>query len=198
MSKKIHAILLNKSKSHFNHIKKIIETNGILTLEPDKEGLFIHMARLVINQQLSTKAARTIWLRIAKDIKKHSKYKTSLNIHKLKNLSSFGLSKNKTKAIICLKQAFLDKQIVEEKILESTHSRITQTVNKIWGFGDWSADMIAMFYCGLPNIWSNGDLALNKGLTILCEKENTKKEEILEHYKPHLSYLALHIWKHLD
>ena len=106
--------------------------------------------------------------------------------------------KNKTKAIICLKQAFLDKQIVEEKILESTHSRITQTVNKIWGFGDWSADMIAMFYCGLPNIWSNGDFALNKGLTILCKKENTKKEEILEHYKPHLSYLALHIWKHLD
>ncbi len=198
MSKKIHRILLNKSKSHFNHIKKIIETNGILTLEPDKEDLFIHMARLVTNQQLSTKAARTIWLRIAKDIKKHSKYKTSLNIHKLNNLSSFGLSNNKTKAIICLKQAFLDKRIIEEKILKNSHSQIIQTVNNIWGFGDWSADMIAMFYCGLPNIWSNGDLALNKGLTILCKKENAKKEEILEYYKPHLSYLALHIWKYLD
>jgi DNA-3-methyladenine glycosylase II len=198
MSKKIHSILLNKSKSHFDHIKKIIETNGALTLEPSKEDLFIHMARLVTNQQLSTKAARTIWLRIVKDIKKHSKYKTSLNIHKLNNLSSFGLSHNKTKAIICLKQAFLDKQIIKEKILENTHPQITQTVNNIWGFGDWSADMIAMFYCGLPNIWSNGDLALNKGLTMLCKKENSTKEKILEYYKPHLSYLALHIWKHLD
>ena len=119
MSKKIHKILLNKSKSHFNHIKKIIETNEILTLEPSKGDLFIHMARLVTSQQLSTKAARTIWLRIVKDIKKHSKYKTSLNIHKLNNLSSFGLSNNKTKAIICLKQAFLDSELLKKKFLKA-------------------------------------------------------------------------------
>jgi DNA-3-methyladenine glycosylase II len=72
------------------------------------------------------------------------------------------------------------------------------SITGLWGFGDWSAEMIAIFYLGRTNIWSEKDLILNKGINQICEQCELTPHELLEIVDPYQSYLALHIWRYKD
>jgi len=71
-------------------------------------------------------------------------------------------------------------------------------ITKLWGFGDWSAEMIAIFYLGKTNIWSEKDLILNRGIHELCDKSEINPEKLLALMNPYQSYLALHLWRDKD
>ena len=73
-----------------------------------------------------------------------------------------------------------------------------KTITSLWGFGDWSAEMIAIFYLGKTNIWSEKDLILNKGINQICDQCKLTPDELLKIVDPYQSYLALHIWRHKD
>ncbi len=73
-----------------------------------------------------------------------------------------------------------------------------QCITNLWGFGDWSAEMIAIFYLGRTNIWSEKDLILNKGINEICSESNITPDELLKLIDPYQSYLALHIWRNKD
>ena len=58
----------------------------------------------------------------------------------------------------------------------------------------WSADMLAIFFVALPDVWPAGDGAVDRGIrALLPRRRHTGKAAAL--YRPHRSYLALHIWR---
>jgi DNA-3-methyladenine glycosylase II len=199
MSDFIHEFLLEKSASEFKDLNGLIRQNGQLTLEPRSGPLFDYMARLAAGQQLSGKAARSIWSRV---ITASSEEDCDLiSFCKEKNFSrlrSCGLSSNKVKALYCLKNALLVAEISEEKLRKADYPGVVQLVERIWGFGPWSADMTALFYCGLPDVWSEGDTSLKKGIDKLSGSDPDRKEYLLACCSPYRSFLALHIWKGID
>ena len=73
-----------------------------------------------------------------------------------------------------------------------------KSIKSLWGFGDWSAEMIAIFYLGKTNVWSNGDLMLKKGIDEICEDSEITPQELVDLVDPFQSYLALHIWRNKD
>lgn len=196
MSKAIHKALLSKSANKFTHANNLFIGNGVLYLTKSEDDLFKHMVRLVCSQQLSLKAANTIWSKIIHQIQ-YDKLSLADICNKgyEESLRKCGLSGNKVKALQGLKLAFDRGDISKEVIIKSSHAQILEIICKLWGFGPWSGDMVAMFYCGLPDVWSNGDLILNKGIEKLTEKETTTSEQFLAHFSPFKSFLALHIWK---
>ena len=200
MSKLIHKHLLKLSSEHCKPLEAIIKSNGIIRIDITEDlELFDCLAQTVCEQQLSYKAAKNIW----------SKIKSSSQTRKLALIDYFdskyinsirkdGLSKNKIKSIMGAKKAILEKNITLEKLSAMDEQDYRQCITSLWGFGDWSAEMIAIFYLGRTNVWSEKDLILSKGINEICSKSNITPDELLKLIDPYQSYLALHIWRNKD
>jgi len=200
MSKVIHKQLLKISKGHCRPLEAIIKSNGVIRIDiPENLELFDCLAQTVAEQQLSYKAAKKIW----------SKVKSSSRKRKLRLIDYFdseyinsirkdGLSKNKIKAIIGAKKAVIDQKITLDKLSAMDNEEYRQCITSLWGFGDWSAEMIAIFYLGRTNIWSEKDLILNRGINEICAESDITPDQLLKLIDPYQSYLALHIWRNKD
>jgi len=96
------------------------------------------------------------------------------------------------------KKAVNDGLISLEKLEQLSYDDYKKLIKSLWGFGDWSAEMIAIFYLGRTNVWSDGDLMLSKGINEICLYTETSPQELVDLVDPFQSYLALHIWRHKD
>ena len=200
MTQKIHNHLLKTSAEYCKPLALIIKANGVINIEiPTDLELFDCLAQTVVEQQLSYKAAKSIW----------NKIKTSSKERNIKLIDYFdtkyiacirkdGLSENKIKAIFGAKKAVNDGEITLKRLSKMDDTEFKKSITNLWGFGDWSAEMIAIFYLGRTNVWSEKDLILNKGINQICDQCELTPNELLELVDPYQSYLALHIWRNKD
>jgi len=200
VTQKIHNHLLKLSTDHCKPLASIIKANGPINIEiPTNIELFDCLAQTVVEQQLSYKAAKSIWNKIKtsseeRNIKLIDYFDTKYTA----NIRKDGLSENKIKAILGAKEAVNDGEITLKGLSEMNDIEFKTSITGLWGFGDWSAEMIAIFYLGRTNIWSEKDLILNKGINQICEQCELTSHELLELVDPYQSYLALHIWRYKD
>lgn len=200
MTDKIHNHLLKISAEHCKPLAAIIKANGVINIEiPTDIELFDCLAQTVVEQQLSYKAAKSIWNKIktsseGRNIKLIDYFDSKYVAHIRKD----GLSENKIKAILGAKEAVNGGEITLKGLSEMNDIEFKASITGLWGFGDWSAEMIAIFYLGRTNIWSEKDLILNKGINRICEQCELTPHELLEIVDPYQSYLALHIWRYKD
>ena len=200
MSKKAHNYLLKTGDKYCPLLSKIVTQNGVITIDvPKNLDVFDCFAQTVVEQQLSYKAAKSIWRKVtdsAKDMNiKLIDYFDEKNFELIK---INGLSQNKIKSIMGAKEAINNGSISMNIIQELPYKEYKDLVKSLWGFGDWSAEMIAIFYLGRTNVWSDGDLMLKKGIEEICENSSITPDELVELVDPFQSYLALHIWRHKD
>ena len=199
MSKEIHEKLLEKSENKHSYIYRIFKKNGVIYLKKSNRDLFEYMFNLICSQQLSTKAAENIWKKVEQLASKNGMSFIQLcDPDHYEDIKTCGLSKNKIKAILLLKKAFEEKRISKKMYLRMDSIEMSENIQKLWGFGPWSADMIAMFYFGKSNIWADGDLILNRMIRRISFHEKIEYDMLLKHYEPYKSYLALHFWKASD
>jgi len=78
------------------------------------------------------------------------------------------------------------------------HDDIVKEITKLWDFGQWSAEMVSIFFYPQPDVWSNKDAALTRGVAFLTENNKSHEDAILNVVTPYKSYLALHIWRGID
>lgn len=196
---KIHAKLIKIAKSHHPALADIIKVNGALSLEPsDEKDLFNFLARTVTGQQLSVAAARTIWDRLGEFSSKKNTSLQALSVSKNEEkLRACGLSKNKIKALISLRDSFKAGDISHAKIIQADYEDIISLITSLWGFGNWSADMAAMFYVRHPDVWPIGDAAIVRGVKKYLD-DSVSMNDVADKYSPYRAYLARHIWKALD
>ena len=200
MTHKIHNHLLKISSKYCKPLESIIIANGVINIEiPKNLELFDCLAQTVVEQQLSYKAAKSIWnqIKISSEQRK-IKLIDYFDAQYITDIRNDGLSENKIKAILGAKQAVQIGGITLKGLSEMNDIEFKRTITDLWGFGDWSAEMIAIFYLGKTNIWSEKDLILNKGINQICDQCELTPDELLEIIDPYRSYLALHIWRHKD
>ena len=199
MSKQIHQILMSKYSNN-KTVTRVLETNGCLVLKKKKGGdLFLHLSRTVTGQQLSKVAANTIWGRIESLADKRSCDIYSLfEDRNFSLLRGCGLSKSKIRAILELRSALENGAISNEIYDTQDQNVIISEISKLWGFGRWTAEMSALFFFGLPDVWAEQDAALKRAITEVSNLENTSSSSIVKKAAPYRSYLALHLWKAND
>ena len=152
-----------------------------------------------MEQQLSYKAAKSIWKKVTDSASNmNTKLIDYFDERNLKIIKDNGLSQNKIRSIMGAKEAIINGSISMNIIQELPYDEYIDLVKSLWGFGDWSAEMIAIFYLGRTNVWSDGDLMLKKGIKEICENSSITPDELVELVDPFQSYLALHIWRHKD
>jgi len=200
MSLAAHQHLLQIGEEHCPLLNKIVSNNGVIEIKVDRSiDTFECLAQTVVEQQLSYKAAKSIWNKIKSTSKEMEL--DLIDYFDEENgllLRKNGLSQNKIKSIMGAKEAVNNGLITLHKIKSLEFEEYKKLIKSLWGFGDWSAEMIAIFYLGRTNVWSDGDLMLKKGINEICENSDITPQELIEMVDPYQSYLALHIWRHKD
>ena len=200
MGREIHSHLIEVSKKHCKPLQKLLQKNGVIEINvPKNFPLFDCLTQTVIEQQLAYAAAKTIWQRLNNAAS--SADQTLFQFCNQKNratLKKIGLSGNKIKAILGARSAIKNGDLNADDLSVMNYEKLHKTITSLWGFGNWSVDMIAIFYYGMTNIWSDQDLILNRGIKSLCEKTDLSPEDLLQLVNPYQSYLALHIWRYKD
>ena len=200
MSKKAHVHLLKIGNKYCPSLRDIVSKNGIISIDvPENLDVFDCFAQTVVEQQLSYKAAKSIWRKVIESAENMNiKLIDYFDEKNFKLIRENGLSQNKIRSIMGAKEAINNGSISMNIIQELPYEEYKDLVKSLWGFGDWSAEMIAIFYLGRTNVWSDGDLMLRKGIEEICENSSITPQELVKLVDPFQSYLALHVWRHKD
>ena len=199
MSKQAHEFLLATSKGHNSGLFNIINRNGQLDVpKGETDRAFEFLFKTCVGQQLSVKAVSSIWGRVIELSEALGVTLLELADEKYSNkLRSCGISNNKIKSIINLRNRFYSEPGLSAEIYSADYKGDVDLICSNWGFGIWSADMCAMFFCGLEDVMPKGDVAINNGLLSLFKNTEDTNADI-ELYSPFKTHLCLHIWRALD
>jgi DNA-3-methyladenine glycosylase II len=73
------------------------------------------------------------------------------------------------------------------------HDSRSESLCAIWGIGQWTCDMMALFYYREPDIWPEGDLAVQRVFRSYIGRRKPARAAAL--FAPHRSLLALYMWR---
>ena len=194
-NEKIHDFLVDKSRK-FPFIKNEISNNGLLKITKQNTDLFSFMVKTIIAQQISNEVAEMLWERLCSQLEQNSiSIKSFKNIRYLKKiLIKTKISKSKINYISELYIAMLKKEIDERMLLKKTEDEINSLLIGYKGIGQWTCNMILIFYYKKLNIFPVNDLVIKKTLRKLNLLEK-KKINFQENYSPYLSIFSIHLWK---
>lgn len=188
----------------FNHLKSdkvmsfLIQKFGkeITLYDRYEDNYAKAISLLIIEQQVSFKAAITIKKRFIKLIDKKNN-KDILSI-KEEKLQSIGISDRKVSYIKNTYQYFEENKIEFQKLNDN---EIIKELLKIKGVGLWTAEMFLIFILFKINIFSKGDLALINSVKKNYQIENLddlKLERITQKWEPYKSIASLLLWKSIE
>ena len=184
----------NQAKAHLSakdkKLAKVIESyQGEMMVT--RGDVFFSLARAIVGQQISVKAAEAIWKRFAALTKVKPKNTLKASDEELR---AIGLSGQKVKYIKSISEFCLahngewhedDEEVIKELV-------------KIKGVGRWTAEMFLIFYLARPNILPLGDLGLLKAFEKLYKKERKEIEKHAKKWHPYRSVATWYLWRSLD
>lgn len=190
-----------------NHLKEsdpilasIIERVGppeIAYREPTFEAL----ARSIVFQQLSTKAARTIYGRLEEAAGGRL---TPESIQRLSvgEMRRAGLSKQKMGYIRDLAEHALSGKVDFARLPAMSDEQVIASLTDIKGVGVWTAHMFLIFALRRPNILAVGDLGVRTAIQRQYKKRKLPKPEHIEklavNWHPYCSFACWYLWRSLD
>ena len=162
-----------------------------------RDDEFTSLVKIIIGQQLSGSAARTIIGRVEKTLKekKFSPVKISKTLHQ--DLRVCGISNAKINYIKSLSQIVLNQPNFFIDLNHKKEKEILQELCKIKGIGVWTASIFAMGTLGHENIFPFGDVSLIKALKTLYGEEITI-EHIIANWSPYISFGCRILWQWVD
>ena len=190
--KKIHQEILKKS-SKFPIIKNEIEKNGIIKIQKPRLDLFSFITKTIISQQISDKVAQSLWKKFCYFLKNEYPNKSDItNIYQLNSaLRNIGISQKKKSYI---KAFYNSKENLLNKLESQSEEKIRNSLTKFSGIGNWTCDMVLIFYLNRMNVFPISDLIIKKTTEKLCILED-KKIDFINSFSPYLSVFSLHLWK---
>ena len=154
------------------------------------------LALLIIEQQVSFKAAITIKERFLKMINNLDNVEV-LQIHS-DDIQSIGISHRKVEYIKNVYEYFQKSNF---NFQESSEDDVIKELTKIRGIGLWSAQMFLIFVLYRINIFSKGDLALMNSLKINYQidiKNTDHVDKLIEKWSPYKTVASLILWKSIE
>ena len=160
--------------------------------------LFYTLIRSVIGQQISVKAASTVWSRFCERIGDIEP--KNILLADIEELRSCGLSQRKAEYVIGISESWSDYDSLEWK--EMSDEEIIQELIKLRGVGKWTAEMILIFTMLRPDVFPIGDIGMIRGIEKSYNSgERMSREElyaISEKWKPWRTVACCFMWRTVD
>jgi DNA-3-methyladenine glycosylase II len=180
-------------------MKKLIPKHGGVSLQ-SRGDAFVTLARSVVGQQISIKAAQSVWDRFALLPKKM----VPAQVLKLKvdDMRAAGLSARKVEYLVDLALNFANNQVHVAAWADMDDEAIIAELIAIRGIGRWTAEMFLIFHLMRPNVLPLDDIGLQNGISrCYFSDEPVSRSEIREvaaSWAPYSSVATWYIWRSLD
>jgi DNA-3-methyladenine glycosylase II len=180
-------------------MKKLIPQHPGVSLQ-SRGDAFVTLARSIVGQQISVKAAQSVWEKFEKLPRKM----TPAAVLKLKvdDMRAAGLSARKVEYLVDLALHFANDQVHVAKWAEMDDESIIAELVAIRGIGRWTAEMFLIFHLMRPNVLPLDDIGLQNGISrAYFSGEPVSRSEIREvaaSWAPFCSVATWYIWRSLD
>ena len=185
---------------------KLMKTLGPLQPERDRRGSredpYEALARAICGQQLSTKAAATIWGRIEALFGGGTPNPKQVIAADPQALRDAGLSWSKVSYFRDLAERVQDGALDVGRLPQLSDEEVIEELTAIKGIGRWTAEMFLIFHLGRPDVLSTGDLGVRKGAQLAYGLDEMPTpaglEQMGEAWRPHRTIACLYFWRSLD
>ena len=180
-------------------MKRLIPQFGAACLQ-SRGDAFTTLARSIVGQQISVKAAQSVWERFAALPKRM----TPANVLKLKvdDMRAAGLSARKVEYLIDLALNFDSGTVHVDAWEDMSDEMIIAELVAIRGIGRWTAEMFLIFHLMRPNVLPLDDMGLITGISRSYFSgdpvSRSDAREVAVAWAPYCSVATWYIWRSLD
>ena len=179
-------------------LARLMERVGPYTLKLDPDR-FRNLARSIISQQISVKAASSIRLRLEQFLAPHKMTAASLAGCSIEDLRSVGVSPQKSGYLLDLSAKVVSGEVRLKQLARMSDDRAIAELVKIKGVGVWTAQMVLMFSLGRLDVLAHDDLGLRSAMRNLYRLDDLPgKQQCLEiaaPWRPYASIASWYLWR---
>ena len=186
---------LSKDKAMF---KLINSYDGHLIT---RNNFFYSLSRSIISQQISTKAADSVFSKFEKKCKGkiNPKIVSRLTITDLRRC---GLSRMKALGIKSLADKILDKSFNPKLIKKMSDEEAINYLSSLRQIGRWSSEMVLIFFYNRPNIWPVQDIGLLRAISNNYKKKYLPPKSFVnklqKKFSPYCTLAVMALWYSVD
>ena len=194
----------NKAKRTLSKKDKVMRT--LINNYRDKSlvtrnDVFFSLCKSIIGQQISVKAANSVFLKFKKKCKNKITAKV-VNRLPSNSLKSCGLSRQKVKGIKDLAKKTLNKSFKPNLIKKMTDEEAIEYLSELRQIGRWSAEMILLFTFNRSNIWPLQDIGLLRAISNNYNKKYLPPKiflnKLYKKFTPYCSVATWYLWRSID
>jgi DNA-3-methyladenine glycosylase II len=158
------------------------------------------LLRPLVGQQISTKAARAIYLRMLDLFDGPATPETMLALSEA-DLRGIGFSRRKVEYAHDLARHALDGSLELDRLSELSDEEVVAEISAVRGFGRWTAEIFLIMHLGRPDVIVSGDLGIQRAIMVEDDLDTmpTPKEvdARAEPWRPNRSLACLYLWESL-
>lgn len=184
-------------------LKKLIPKFGEARLQ-SRGDAFTTLARSIVGQQISVKAAQSVWDRFAATVGGPATRLQPVGVLALEvpQMREAGLSARKCEYLLDLARHFAEDRVHVAQWAAMDDETIIDELVAIRGIGRWTAEMFLIFHLMRPNVMPLDDLGLIKGISLNYFSgepvSRAEAREVGEAWAPFRSVATWYIWRSLD
>jgi DNA-3-methyladenine glycosylase II len=187
-------------------LRRLIDEDGPIDPATDRRGsrpdAYEALARAIVGQQLSTKAAQSIWKRLVEPFGGAFPEPAGLLAGDPESLREAGLSRAKVGFLRDLAERIEDGRLDLRRLSELPDEDVVAELIEIKGVGRWTAEMFLIFHLGRPDVVSTGDLGIRRAIQIAYGLDElpgpSDMERIAAPWRPHRTLACLYLWRSLQ
>ncbi len=202
-SKALAPTYWEEAKKHLSKkdkvMKKIIASyeGEVMALRSDP---FYTLARSITGQQISVKAADSVWKRVSAAAGKMTP--DIIANMPAEDLRACGLSQRKVLYMHALANHFLENKKTIKNWPKMTDEEIIKELTAIHGIGRWTVEMLLIFHMGRPDVFPMADIGMHKAVFKLYNQGNpmplAEIRALGEKWKPYRTVATWYLWRVLD
>jgi len=185
---------------------RLIDEHGAVVrrdLRRDRPGdAYGALLRSIVGQQLSTKAASSIYGRLVDIFGGHAPTPQQLLAADPEEIRAAGLSRPKVAYLRDLAQHVEDGTLELDRLPDLPDEEVSAQLTAIKGLGQWTADMFLMFHLRRPDVLPVGDLGIRRAVQVQYRMrklpEPKRLEKVARPWRPHRTLACLYLWSSLD
>jgi len=183
-------------------MRSIVKAVGPVGLKPGSRGdNFTTIARAIVGQQLSAKAAETIWGRLIALHPNGRKLRPEdIVAANEQDMRGAGLSNAKTIYLKDLASRVASGEVRLDRLSRMDDDRIIDELTPVKGIGRWTVEMFLIFKLGRPDVWPVDDLGIRNAVKRFYGLDPTKDNmaRVAEPWRPWRSVASWYLWRSLS
>ena len=184
----------------------LVKAHGPLDSEQRRRGrpaeAYGALLRSIVGQQLSTKAARTIYERLIGRYGGQTPAPQEILATDPEELRGVGLSRAKAGYLRSLAEHVVGGELELDRLTELDDDEVITQLTAVKGLGPWTAHMFLIFHLSRPDVLPVGDLGVRRAVELAYNLEGlpsvAELERIAEPWRPYRSLASLYLWRSLD